>query len=426
MRLRLGHVGRALRREDLAGVFDTELDQRLHVQQTRTLRITHAIEQWAVSRWSFVHRHSVTALTLADAVCHRDRAGWCPSVGVVLTRADAVQAIDVATERLLRTVDRFSDHDIERPSALPGWTRGHVLAHVAQTADAMRNRLVWARTGVPLAAYAGQAARDAAIEAGAGRSASALMSELSESAARFRNELTSMPAQAWQRRVRVLAGAEFPAAQLLDRWLVEIELHHTDLDAGYGPEQWPSAFAHVPLPEPMRTQREDRRRAGTQEPPAASVRILLVSGSTRAGSTNTAVLRTAPAVAPEGVASVLYDGLASLPAFNPDDDHKPLPPTVANLRAQLAASDAVLFCTPEYAGALPGSFKNLLDWTVGGGEIYGKPVAWINVSSVAAPTGGADAHASQAKVLGYVGADLTDAACARAPMTRSAVGPDGP
>lgn len=214
-----------------------------------------------------------------------------------------------------------------------------------------------------------------------------MLSELSESAERFRNELASMPEQAWQRRVRVLAGADFPAAQLLNRWLVEIELHHTDLDAGYGPEQWPSAFAHMSLPEPMRTQREDRRRwGGTPEPPATSVRILLVSGSTRVGSTNTAVLRTAPAVAPEGVASVLYDGLASLPAFNPDDDHEPLPPTVANLRAQLAASDAVLFCTPEYAGALPGSFKNLLDWTVGGGEIYGKPVAWINVSSVAAPT----------------------------------------
>jgi len=176
----------------------------------------------------------------------------------------------------------------------------------------------------------------------------------------------------------------------------------------------------------MQTQREDRRRwGGTPEPPATSVRILLVSGSTRAGLTNTAVLRTVPAVAPEGVASVLYDGLARLPAFNPDDDHEPLPPTVADMRAQLAASDAVLFCTPEYAGALPGSFKNLLDWTVGGGEIYGKPVAWINVSSVAAPTGGADAHASLAKVLGYVGADITHAACARAPMTRSAVGPDG-
>ena len=154
-------------------------------------------------------------------------------------------------------------------------------------------------------------------------------------------------------------------------------------------------------------------------------RILLVSGSTRFGSTNTAVLRTAPSVAPDGVTTDLYAGLADLPAFNPDDDHEPLPPAVADLRRQIAAADAVLFCTPEYAGALPGSFKNLLDWTVGGGEIYGKPVAWINVSSVAAPTGGADAHESLAKVMGYIGVDVVTAACARAPMSRGAVGADG-
>ena len=152
--------------------------------------------------------------------------------------------------------------------------------------------------------------------------------------------------------------------------------------------------------------------------------LLLVSGSTRAGSTNTAVLRTAQALAPEGTA-VLYRGMTGLPAFNPDDDREPLPPGVAELRGQIGAADAVLFCTPEYAGALPGSFKNLLDWTVGGGEMYGKPVAWINASSPAAPTGGADAHASLAKVLGYLGADVVEAACIRMVTTRASVGPDG-
>lgn len=69
-----------------------------------------------------------------------------------------------------------------------------------------------------------------------------------------------MPEHGWERHVRVLAGAEFAASQLLERWLVEIELHHTDLDAGYAPEQWPSAFARMLLPEPMRTQRDNRRR----------------------------------------------------------------------------------------------------------------------------------------------------------------------
>ena len=53
--------------------------------------------------------------------------------------------------------------------------------------------------------------------------------------------------------------------------------------------------------------------------------------------------------------------MATLPHFNPDADGEPLPAAVANLRAQVAAADAVLFCTPEYAGALPGTFKNLLE-----------------------------------------------------------------
>jgi chromate reductase, NAD(P)H dehydrogenase (quinone) len=155
---------------------------------------------------------------------------------------------------------------------------------------------------------------------------------------------------------------------------------------------------------------------------AAPVRILLVSGSTRRGSTNTAALRTAAEVVPVGVTATLYDGLADLPAFNPDHDHAPLPPAVDDLRARIAAADGVIFCTPEYAGALPGSFKNLLDWTVGGIEMYGKPVAWINVAAEGRAT---NAHESLAIVLGYVGAAVVESACTRVVVPRDAVGPDG-
>jgi chromate reductase len=154
-------------------------------------------------------------------------------------------------------------------------------------------------------------------------------------------------------------------------------------------------------------------------------RILLVSGSMRAGSSNAAVLRTVRELAPEGVETELYERLATLPHFNPDDDHDPLDPAVVELRAAIAAADAVLFSTPEYAGALPGSFKNLLDWTVGGGEIYGKPVAWINASGLHAPTGGKDAHDSLRTVLGYTGGVIVEDACVRAPVARAMVGDDG-
>jgi chromate reductase, NAD(P)H dehydrogenase (quinone) len=71
---------------------------------------------------------------------------------------------------------------------------------------------------------------------------------------------------------------------------------------------------------------------------------------------------------------------------------------------------------------LPGSFKNLLDWTVGGGEMYGKPVAWINV---AAPGRGAGAQESLASVLGYVGATVIEPACRRITVAGQAVGQDG-
>jgi chromate reductase len=153
----------------------------------------------------------------------------------------------------------------------------------------------------------------------------------------------------------------------------------------------------------------------------------MVSGSLRQESTNTALLRSAARLAHGGIEAVLYTGLAGLPQFNPDDDPDggTAPPQVRALRAELADSDAILFCTPEYAGGLPGSFKNLLDWSVGGGETYGMPVAWINAAGPAAPNGGADAHAALRKALRYTGSRIVESACTRIPISRGDVGADG-
>jgi len=127
-----------------------------------------------------------------------------------------------------------------------------------------------------------------------------------------------------------------------------------------------------------------------------TTRLLLVSGSTRKGSTNEAALNTLRVLAAaRDVEATLFDEMTRLPHFNPDDDGDCLAPVVEELRWAIGDADAVVFSTPEYAGALPGSFKNLLDWTVGGAEMYGKPVAWINV----APEGRGDtAQASLATV----------------------------
>jgi NAD(P)H-dependent FMN reductase len=150
---------------------------------------------------------------------------------------------------------------------------------------------------------------------------------------------------------------------------------------------------------------------------------LAVCGSLRDGSTNAAVLRTARAVAPPALEVDEYDRLGDLPHFNPDDDHEPLHPAVADLRDRLGRADAVLFCTPEYAGALPGSFKNLLDWSVGAEAMYRKPVAWINASWAA--TGAANAHASLRVVLGYLNVRIVEDACVHIPVGRDLLGADG-
>lgn len=151
--------------------------------------------------------------------------------------------------------------------------------------------------------------------------------------------------------------------------------------------------------------------------------MLAISGSTRSASANTALCRTAATCAPDGAEVTVYEGMADLPHFNPDDDHEPLPPAVAGLRGAIEGCDAVLFCVPEYAGALPGSMKNLLDWTVGATVMTGKAVAWVNVSSDARR--GAGALAELTTVLGYVQVVVVEGACTHIPLTREMLDAQG-
>jgi chromate reductase, NAD(P)H dehydrogenase (quinone) len=155
-----------------------------------------------------------------------------------------------------------------------------------------------------------------------------------------------------------------------------------------------------------------------------TIRVLLVSGSLRGRSTNTAALRTAAALVVPGVEGVLYEGVSGLPHFNPDDDSDPLAGAVADLRSRIRTADAVVLSTPEYAGALPGSFKNLLDWTIGDdhpGSIYQKPIAWVNVSA----HGAVNAHESLRKVLRYASAEIIEEACTEVSVTHPMVDEDG-
>jgi len=154
----------------------------------------------------------------------------------------SLDRLAAASERLLATATALSDAQAREPSLLPGWTRGHVLTHIARNADGMVNLLSWARTGTETPMYASAESRNADIEAGAGRRAADLAADLRESAARFAAAAAVMPGDAWAARVRALRGPGFPALGVLDRRLSEVEIHHVDLAAGYGPSDWPADF----------------------------------------------------------------------------------------------------------------------------------------------------------------------------------------
>ena len=109
------------------------------------------------------------------------------------------------------------------------------------------------------------------------------------------------------------------------------------------------------------------------------MKILAISGSLRAASINSALLRASARLAPADVTVTLFRGAGDLPLFNPDlEPH--LPPQVAALHAEIAASDALLIASPEYAHGVTGTIKNTLDWLVGFEAFVYKPVAVVNAS----------------------------------------------
>jgi chromate reductase len=105
------------------------------------------------------------------------------------------------------------------------------------------------------------------------------------------------------------------------------------------------------------------------------MRILGISGSLQAASANLALLETAARVAPAGVELVIFDGLRSLPHFDPDLETSGPPPAVKAWRQALAQSDALLIASPEYGFSLPGSLKNGIDWVIGSAELERKIIA---------------------------------------------------
>ena len=140
------------------------------------------------------------------------------------------------------------------------------------------------------------------------------------------------------------------------------------------------------------------------------MRVLAISGSLRADSNNTGLLRALREEAPAGIDVEIWDGLKAIPPYDADDDVVPGPPDVEAFRELVREVDAVFFATPEYNSSVPGALKNALDWAsrpLATNSFRNKPVAVI--SSSAGAFGGVWAAAELRKVLGAMGARVTEA-----------------
>lgn len=140
------------------------------------------------------------------------------------------------------------------------------------------------------------------------------------------------------------------------------------------------------------------------------MRLLAISGSLRADSHNSRLLRIAAEEAPAGVDVEIYEGLGEIPPYDADNDTEFGPAPVRELRELIAEADGLVFATPEYNSSIPGVLKNAIDWASrprATTPLEGKPAAVMGATT--GQFGAVWAQAELRKVLGSTGARVVDA-----------------
>ena len=149
-----------------------------------------------------------------------------------------------ATRRLVRTADGLTDEQYAEPSALPGWTRAHVLAHLALNAEGLAAALAGIVEGRRVPMYASQEARDGDIHALAGEDPTEVRSRLLAGGTALSDAIAAVPPDTADVTIeRTPGGRAFPAGEVPWMRLREVEIHHADLRAGYDHSQWEPVFA---------------------------------------------------------------------------------------------------------------------------------------------------------------------------------------
>ncbi len=151
--------------------------------------------------------------------------------------------MDAGQRRLEEMLAPLDDAAVAQPSRLPGWTRGHVVTHLARNADALVNLLTWAHTGVATPMYPSAESRNAGIQDGAGRPAGVQRDDLAASARRLMETARGMAPRDWQAAVQSAQGRDIPASEIPWMRVREVWIHLADLDIGAGFEALPDAVA---------------------------------------------------------------------------------------------------------------------------------------------------------------------------------------
>mgnify|MGYP001247024481 CR=1 FL=1 len=155
----------------------------------------------------------------------------------------------------------------EGPSLLPGWSRAHVLTHLARNADALGNLLTWARTGVETPMYPNPEERLADIERGAKRPAAEVIADIGEADARLHAAVDALPAAAWQATVRSALGRTIPASEVPWMRSRELWVHLVDLGTGDDFDTLPADLVEeghaIPVAR-VQAMHEGKRRARTR------------------------------------------------------------------------------------------------------------------------------------------------------------------
>lgn len=198
-----------------------------------------------------------------SSTVHAPAGAYPPAERAVRSMA----AVDRATRRLRDVADDLNEAAVHQPSLLPGWSRAHVLSHLARDADGCVNLLRWARTGVEHPMYASGADRDADIEEGAMRGHLVLLEDLIASAERLRAAAQALPEPAWSTEVVGPLGRPVPASEVPAWRLLEVWTHLVDLDHGFGFDDIPSVDAERLLEDAV------QQYGGRPDVPAVTVSV---------------------------------------------------------------------------------------------------------------------------------------------------------